>query len=142
MSCVGDSADRRRAGRVVSWHSHAGPAVVNVTWGELVYVDGDESVQRPYRAGTAFVDAGRGHTRTAFNATNEETVFVATFYEAPEQGPLLITAPSACGLQHLIQQPPPPARAACPSRPLRCASRCRARALADVVACQSPTVRW
>jgi quercetin dioxygenase-like cupin family protein len=80
------------------WHSHAGPVVVNVTKGELVYVDGDDCVERPYAAGTAFVDAGHGHTHTAFNATGEETVIVATFYEAPAQGPLLIPAqaPSDC----------------------------------------------
>ena len=80
------------------WHSHAGPVVVNVTKGELVYVDGDDCVERPYAAGTAFVDAGHGHTHTAFNATGEETVIVATFYEAPAQGPLLIPAqaPSNC----------------------------------------------
>jgi len=76
------------------WHSHAGPVVVNVTEGELVYVDGDDCVERPYAAGTAFVDAGHGHTHTAFNATGEETVIVATFYEAPAQGPLLIPAPA------------------------------------------------
>lgn len=82
------------------WHSHAGPVVVNVTRGELVYVDGDDCVERAYRAGTAFVDAGHGHIHTAFNATNEETVIVATFYEAPEQGPLLIPAqaPADCNI--------------------------------------------
>lgn len=82
------------------WHSHAGPVVVNVTKGELVYVDGDDCVERPYAAGTAFVDAGHGHTHTAFNATSEETVIVATFYEAPAQGPLLIPAqaPADCNI--------------------------------------------
>jgi len=82
------------------WHSHAGPVVVNVTKGELVYVDGDDCVERRYAAGTAFVDAGHGHTHTAFNATSEETVIVATFYEAPAQGPLLIPAqaPSNCNI--------------------------------------------
>ena len=82
------------------WHSHAGPVVVNVTNGELVYVDADDCVERPYTAGTAFVDAGHGHTHTAFNATSEETVIVATFYEAPAQGPLLIPAqaPSNCNI--------------------------------------------
>lgn len=40
----------------------------------------------------------RVHAHTAFNATNEETVIVATFYEASAQGPLLIPAqaPSGC----------------------------------------------
>jgi len=80
------------------WHSHAGPVVVNVTQGELIYVDAEDCVERPYRAGTAFVDAGHGHVHTAFNHTNQETVFVATFYEAPAAGPLLIPAqpPAGC----------------------------------------------
>ena len=32
------------------WHSHAGPVIVNVTRGELVYVDGDDCVERRYQA--------------------------------------------------------------------------------------------
>jgi quercetin dioxygenase-like cupin family protein len=82
------------------WHSHAGPVVVNVAKGELVYVDADDCVERPYTAGDAFVDAGHGHTHTAFNATSEETVIVATFFEAPAQGPLLIPAqaPADCNI--------------------------------------------
>ena len=80
------------------WHSHAGPVVVNVTQGELVYVDAEDCVERPYAAGTAFVDAGHGHVHTAFNHTNEDTVFVATFYESPASGSLLIPAqaPANC----------------------------------------------
>jgi quercetin dioxygenase-like cupin family protein len=80
------------------WHSHPGPVIVNVTRGELVYVGADDCVERAYPAGTAFVDPGHGHVHTAFNRTDEETVFVATFYEAPEQGPLLIPAdpPADC----------------------------------------------
>ena len=80
------------------WHSHAGPVVVNVTQGELVYVDAEDCAERAYPAGTAFVDPGHGHVHTAFNPTDQETVFVATFYEAPEQGPLLIpaAAPADC----------------------------------------------
>jgi quercetin dioxygenase-like cupin family protein len=80
------------------WHSHAGPVIVNVTSGELVYVAADDCVERAYPAGTAFVDPGHGHVHTAFNPTDEETVLVATFYEAPAQGPLLIPAeaPADC----------------------------------------------
>jgi hypothetical protein len=50
-----------------------------------------------YPAGTAFVDPGHGHVHSAFN---QETEFVATFFEAPEQGPLLIPAeaPEDCDL--------------------------------------------
>src|SRR5918995_4710322 len=79
------------------WHSHAGPVVVNVTQGELVYVDAEDCVDRPYAAGTAFVDTGHGHVHTAFNHTNQDTVIVATFYEAPASGPLLIPAQAPAG---------------------------------------------
>jgi quercetin dioxygenase-like cupin family protein len=76
------------------WHSHAGPVIVNVTSGELVYVDADDCLERSYPAGTAFVDPGHGHAHTAFNATSAPAVLVATFLEAPAEGPLLIpTAP-------------------------------------------------
>ena len=75
------------------WHTHPGPVIVNVVEGELVYV-GSDCVEREYPAGTAFIDAGHGHVHTAFNPTDEETVLVATFFEAPAQGPLLIPAPA------------------------------------------------
>jgi quercetin dioxygenase-like cupin family protein len=82
------------------WHSHRGPVVVNVVEGELVYVDADDCVERAYPAGTAFVDLGHGHVHTAFNPTDDVTVFVATFFEAPAEGPLLIPAeaPADCPL--------------------------------------------
>jgi quercetin dioxygenase-like cupin family protein len=80
------------------WHSHRGPVIVNVTSGELVYVAADDCVERAYPAGTAFVDPGHGHVHTAFNPTDEVTVLVATFFEAPAEGPLLIPAeaPAEC----------------------------------------------
>ena len=82
------------------WHSHPGPVIVNVTQGELVYVPAEDCSQRTYPAGTAFVDPGHGHVHSAFNPADQETVFVATFYEAPEQGPLLIPAetPADCSI--------------------------------------------
>jgi quercetin dioxygenase-like cupin family protein len=82
------------------WHSHAGPVIVNVTSGELVYVAADDCVERAYPAGTAFVDPGHGHVHTAFNPTGQETVFVATFFEVPASGPLLIPAeaPAGCNI--------------------------------------------
>jgi quercetin dioxygenase-like cupin family protein len=82
------------------WHSHRGPVVVNVVAGELVYVDAADCVEREYPAGTAFVDPGHGHVHSAFNPTDDVTVFVATFFEAPEEGPLLIPAeaPADCPL--------------------------------------------
>lgn len=81
------------------WHSHRGPVVVNVVEGELTFVDGDDCAERPYPAGTAFVDAGHGHVHSAFNATGGATVLVATFFEAPAEGSLLIPAdaPEECG---------------------------------------------
>jgi quercetin dioxygenase-like cupin family protein len=76
------------------WHSHRGPVVVNVVEGELVYVGAADCVEREYPAGTAFVDLGHGHVHSAFNPTDDVTVLVATFFEAPEEGPLLIPAES------------------------------------------------
>jgi quercetin dioxygenase-like cupin family protein len=80
------------------WHTHRGPVIVNVTEGALVYVAADDCVEREYPAGTAFVDPGHGHVHSAFNPTGAVTVFVATFFEAPAEGPLLIPAdaPADC----------------------------------------------
>jgi quercetin dioxygenase-like cupin family protein len=78
------------------WHSHRGPVVVNVVSGELTYVAADDCVERAYPAGTAFVDPGQGHVHTAFNDTNGVTVFVATFFSAPAEGPLLDPASPGC----------------------------------------------
>ena len=78
------------------WHSHRGPVVVNVVQGELTYLPSHDCVERKYAAGTAFVDPGHGHTHTARNATGGVTVFVATFFAAPAEGPLLIPASPGC----------------------------------------------
>ena len=80
------------------WHSHAGPVVVNLVSGALTYVGAEDCVQRTYRAVEAFVDPGQGHVHTAFNPSwDEPTVFVATFFDAPADGPLLIpAAPGGC----------------------------------------------
>jgi hypothetical protein len=78
------------------WHTHRGPVIVNVVSGELVYLDGEDCVERPYAAGTAFVDLGHGHVHTAFNRTKGVTVLMATFFEAPAEGSLLIPADPAC----------------------------------------------
>jgi len=82
------------------WHTHPGPVIVNVVEGELVYVGSEDCVERDYPAGTAFIDAGHGHVHTAFNPTDDETVLVATFFEAPAQGPLLLPAqaPADCDI--------------------------------------------
>jgi quercetin dioxygenase-like cupin family protein len=78
------------------WHSHAGPVVVNVAEGTLVFVETD-CRERAYPTGTALVDPGHGHVHSAFNPTGGETVIVATFFEAPAEGALLIpTDTPAC----------------------------------------------
>jgi quercetin dioxygenase-like cupin family protein len=73
------------------WHSHAGPVVVNVVQGTLVFVETDCG-ERTYPTATAFVDAGHGHVHSAYNPTGGETVIVATFFESPAAGSLLIPA--------------------------------------------------
>ncbi|MEV0282821.1 MULTISPECIES: hypothetical protein [unclassified Kribbella] len=78
------------------WHTHYGPVIVNVVAGELVYVDSEDCVERPYPAGTAFVDLGHGHVHTAFNRTGGVTVLMGTFFEAPAEGSLLIPAEPGC----------------------------------------------
>ncbi len=79
------------------WHSHRGPVVVNVVSGALTYVDAETCVERTYTAGQAFVDPGQGHVHSAFNPTSTPMVFVATFFAAPAEGPLLIPAePANC----------------------------------------------
>ena len=80
------------------WHTHPGPVVANVAQGELTYVSADDCVKHEYPKGTAFIDAGGGHVHTAVNRTDGPTVVVATFFDAPEQGPLTIPvdAPADC----------------------------------------------
>jgi quercetin dioxygenase-like cupin family protein len=73
------------------WHTHPGPVIVNVTQGELVYVQASDCVERDYLAGTAFIDPGQGNVHTAFNPSDGVTVLVATFFDAPAAGPLTIT---------------------------------------------------
>jgi quercetin dioxygenase-like cupin family protein len=83
------------------WHTHAGPVVVNIVQGSLVYVPAEDCAHHEYPAGTAFVDPGHGHVHSAFNPSGTDvTVFVATFFEAPAEGPLLIpaAAPADCVL--------------------------------------------
>ena len=80
-----------QAGARFPWHSHAGPVVVNVAAGTLVFVETDCGEQT-YPMGTAFVDLGHGHVHSAYNPTGGETVIVATFFESPAAGSLLIPA--------------------------------------------------
>jgi quercetin dioxygenase-like cupin family protein len=80
------------------WHTHAGPVIVNVVAGTLVYVGADDCTEHAYPAGTAFVDLGHGDVHSAFNPSGSDvTVLVATFLEAPESGDLLIPAEAPAG---------------------------------------------
>jgi quercetin dioxygenase-like cupin family protein len=76
------------------WHSHPGLVLVAVTQGDLVFVYGDDCVQRRYPAGTAFVDPGFGNVHYAFNPTGGELVIVATFLGVPN-APAALTNPVA-----------------------------------------------
>jgi quercetin dioxygenase-like cupin family protein len=78
------------------WHSHRGPVFVNVVSGALTYLPADTCHERTYSAGQTLVDPGHGHTHTAFNPGREPMVFIATFFEAPAEGPLLIPADPGC----------------------------------------------
>jgi quercetin dioxygenase-like cupin family protein len=79
------------------WHSHAGPVVVNVVAGALTYIAAEDCAETTYTAGQAFVDAGHGHVHSALNPTGSPTILMATFFEAPASGPLLIPAePADC----------------------------------------------
>ena len=71
------------------WHTHPGAVVVSMVEGSLIYIEEDCST-REYAAGAAFVDPGHGHVHSARNPGTEPTVLVATFFGAPESGPLLI----------------------------------------------------
>jgi hypothetical protein len=69
---------------------------VNIVSGSLTYIPAGTCHERTYTAGQAFVDAGHGHVHSAFNPGTEPMVFVATFFEAPAEGPLLIPAEPGC----------------------------------------------
>jgi quercetin dioxygenase-like cupin family protein len=71
------------------WHTHPGPVMVAVTQGDLVYVYGDDCVERTYPTGTALVDPG-ANVHFAFNPTGVETVLIVTFIGVPATGPLTI----------------------------------------------------
>ena len=78
------------------WHTHAGPVIVNIVSGALTYIHTD-CEEHTYTAGQAFVDAGHGHVHSAVNRTGSPTVLIATFFEAPASGALVIPAdPVAC----------------------------------------------
>ena len=82
------------------WHQHAGPVIVTVASGELVYVEADDCVHRSYVAGTVFIDPGNS-THSAYNPTGQVTKLVATFFNVAPTGPLTLTEgvqPGTCPL--------------------------------------------
>jgi hypothetical protein len=89
-----------QSGAAFPWNIHPGPALINVTEGEVAYVYGPDCVERRYPAGTAFIDAGGSGVHTVENVSNGVSMTVATFFAAPTEGPVTITegveAPS-CG---------------------------------------------
>ena len=78
------------------WHSHYGPVIVNIISGSLTYVSSESCNETMYSAGQSFVDAGHGHVHSAYNPGTQPTVFIATFFEAPATGALLIPADPGC----------------------------------------------
>lgn len=95
-------------GAMLPWHTHPGPAFAKITRGELVYVHAEDCVERPYVAGEGFLDPGFDNVHTAFNPSDdEETVIVATFFGAPDEGELTIpidadqatALDAACGIE-------------------------------------------
>jgi quercetin dioxygenase-like cupin family protein len=68
------------------WHTHPGSVLVSVTQGELVYIHATDCEERPYPAGTAFVDPGFDNVHMAFASQGDsETVILATFIGVPEE---------------------------------------------------------
>lgn len=83
-------------GAVFPWHTHPGPVLINIADGDnkgaFVYVLADDCVEREYAPGEALVDAGGDNVHSAYNPSDtHETVVIATFLEAPDDGPLTST---------------------------------------------------
>lgn len=85
-------------GEIFPWHTHPGLALSGVQQGQLVYVYADDCIERPYPAGTMFVDPGGDNVHTAYNPSeSEETVVVVTFLNAPADGGLTLPVDEAQG---------------------------------------------
>ena len=85
-------------GAQIPWHTHPGPVFVTIAQGELTYISSEGCTSKRYPAGTAFVDPGHGHVHTAVNTGDSETVFTATFFEAPAgTAPVSIPADAPVG---------------------------------------------
>lgn len=87
-------------GATFPWHTHPGPVLATVTEGDLIYVYAEDCVERTYPTGTAFVDPGFDNVHTAFNpADSGETVVIATFLGAPDEGALTLPIDEADGAE-------------------------------------------
>ena len=86
-------------GAQIPWHTHPGPVFVTIAEGELTYVSSEGCHSQRYPAGTAFVDQGHGHVHTAYNSGKTVTVFLASFFESPETGPVSIPADAPANCQ-------------------------------------------
>ena len=108
-------------GAAFPWHLHPGPVIGTIAAGELVITNADDCVERPYPTGTAFVEPG-DKIHTARNPTDGVTTVIATFLDAPPEGPLTVTQgiepPADCEIPvgdvtshptgHHVTGPPPP----------------------------------
>jgi len=80
------------------WHTHPGPAVVNVIEGELAVTNAGDCVTRTYGPGEAWLDPGEGNVHVAENPSDEgDTVVYATFFGVPGgEGATQHVAPVDC----------------------------------------------
>ena len=81
-------------GATFPWHTHPGPVLINIAEGDedraFDYVLADDCVEREYARGEALVDAGGDNVHTAHNPSGSETVVIATFLDAPDEGALTV----------------------------------------------------
>ena len=94
-------------GAVIPWHTHPGPILITIAEGDgdgaFVYVLADDCVERSYTPGQALIDAGGDNVHTAYNPSKtDQTVVIATFLDAPAEGPLTLPVegpdPDVCPL--------------------------------------------
>jgi quercetin dioxygenase-like cupin family protein len=75
-------------GGTSGWHTHPGPAIVNVIEGDLDVTNASDCVTRDYEAGDAWLDPGQGNVHNATNpSAKKRTVAYVTFFGVPEGEP-------------------------------------------------------
>jgi hypothetical protein len=82
-----------------SWHTHPGPAIVEVVRGSLSYEDAAANTCRRvrYEAGTGFVDRGFGHVhRAVAGAAGADFYVVYVLPPGSETHVIPATAPEEC----------------------------------------------